>query len=403
MRRLLIGLAITLVTLLLGCGIAELAWRASTDEVQVFRLRNYAEQRLDLFQSAYPSAYDAALGWVPEPGYAGQGDNIWKKRVTIDDAGLRVNGGPAPAGGPLIVAAGDSFTFGDEVHDDETYPAHLERRLGVRVLNAGVFGYGLDQSVLRAERLIERHAPQGLVLQAVVDDVRRMQMRVRTGVAKPYFVLEDGALALKNVPAPPARPSIADVGWARRVFGYSYVVDWSMRRLGHAEWWYVGQWPSAHAYQDEAEATRIGCRLVERLGRTLRARGIVGVFVAQYAAHMITASYENPYTQPVKDVMACAAQAGFRTYDTDPDLRALAAQDLRAFRATYAQVHYAAAGNAWLAERLAPHFASLSPAPSSGAGALPTRAPVPAGGRRLNPDRLRGLGTTTGSSSPSAR
>ena len=59
--------------------------------------------------------------------------------------------------GPLTLAAGDSFTFGDEVNDDESWPAALEQLTGRRVINAGVPGFGLDQAVLRAEQLMGYH------------------------------------------------------------------------------------------------------------------------------------------------------------------------------------------------------------------------------------------------------
>ena len=44
-----------------------------------------------------------------------------------------------------ILILGDSFTFGDEVSDDATYPYYLEKMIpGFEVLNFGVNGYGHD-------------------------------------------------------------------------------------------------------------------------------------------------------------------------------------------------------------------------------------------------------------------
>lgn len=56
-----------------------------------------------------------------------------------------------------ILAVGDSYTFGDEVSDWETWPAQLQKLSGRRVINGGVFGYGIDQAFLRARRLLSRY------------------------------------------------------------------------------------------------------------------------------------------------------------------------------------------------------------------------------------------------------
>ena len=50
--------------------------------------------------------------------------------------------------------AGNSYTHGDEVADDATYPAALERLLAVPVANLGVGGYEPEQALLKLEGLI---------------------------------------------------------------------------------------------------------------------------------------------------------------------------------------------------------------------------------------------------------
>src|SRR5262249_32472707 len=127
---------------------------ARSAPVGLLTVRNFVADRIVLFGSAYPSQYDAELGWVPKAGVSSP-SNSWAKRVTIDGQGLRRNGEEQRNGSaPPVLVVGDSFVFGDEVDDDATLSAHLERILGAPVVNAGVFGYGIDQSVLRAERLV---------------------------------------------------------------------------------------------------------------------------------------------------------------------------------------------------------------------------------------------------------
>jgi hypothetical protein len=173
------------------------------------------------------------LGFVPRPGPAP--DNVWGTTVTIDADGIRSNGRAARPTGPPVVAVGDSFTFGDEVDDADTWPARLERRLGRPVLNGGVFGYGLDQSVLRAERLLERTGAPMLVVSFVADDVRRCEYAYRYAW-KPWFEPEDGALALRGVPPPEPGSSPPGEAWWRRVLRLSHLGDRVMRRLDPDHW-----------------------------------------------------------------------------------------------------------------------------------------------------------------------
>lgn len=58
-----------------------------------------------------------------------------------------------------ILFVGDSFTFGQEVGDEEAYPYYIQQlldegKLPVRVFNGGVPGYGTDQQVLFLENYV---------------------------------------------------------------------------------------------------------------------------------------------------------------------------------------------------------------------------------------------------------
>jgi len=74
--------------------------------------------------------------------------------VDIDCRGFRTNGHDESAGGsPVILALGDSFTFGFGVENSETWPARLEATLRKRgcptalVINAGTISYGVFQEL----------------------------------------------------------------------------------------------------------------------------------------------------------------------------------------------------------------------------------------------------------------
>src|SRR5262249_36551397 len=94
--------------------------------------------------------------------------------MTVGDHGIRLNGDlPPRLERPLTLAVGDSFAFGDGVDDADTWPAILERLTDTRVINAGMIGFGLDQSVLRAEQLVPIYAPDTLVVSFIPHDVLR--------------------------------------------------------------------------------------------------------------------------------------------------------------------------------------------------------------------------------------
>ncbi len=144
--------------------------------------------------------YDDGLGYAPRPGHVEPG-------LTIDSDGLRPTGELPATASPLspILAVGDSFTFGDHVADNETWPAQLQSLIGRRVLNGGVSGYGFDQIVLRAERLTAIHRPSIIVVSFIADDIRRNEMRRLWRHDKPWFALEGGQLVPRGVPVAPAR------------------------------------------------------------------------------------------------------------------------------------------------------------------------------------------------------
>jgi hypothetical protein len=109
--------------------------------------------------------------------------------------------GASPVEGEPILAVGDSFTWGGWVRDEETWPAYLEGRLGQPVLNGGVFGYGFDQIVMRAERLVPKLRPELLIVSFIPHDIARCEQSYRY-TSKPFFSIEDDALILRGVPVP---------------------------------------------------------------------------------------------------------------------------------------------------------------------------------------------------------
>jgi len=138
------------------------------------------------------------LGWDNPPGRTVKQRNCAQADITytFDEDHLRVHN-DRPARNATVLIAGDSYTEGEEVEDSETFPAVVERTLGVAVANLGVGGYGPDQALLKLEALADRF-PQArvAVLAIIYDDLRRMLNSYRpvlsgnTGIKfglKPYM------------------------------------------------------------------------------------------------------------------------------------------------------------------------------------------------------------------------
>lgn len=310
---------------------------------------SYRDQRIDLLRRGFPSAYDPLLGYVPKPGYAGS-DNLWRTTVSIDEHGLRRTGpGPRPAG-PAILAVGDSFTFGDQVSDADTWPAQLERRLQRPVWNGGVFGYGFAQTVLRAEQLLERHEFAQVVCSLIPDDLKRCELS-RRFTPMPWFALVDGELALRGVPVPDTSADIElDRQYLRRALGHSALCD--MVLWNAAPTWWVGVEREVREHPP-GTGLLLGRKLLERLARKCAQQHVPLLLVLQGSAPEMAGGV--PVRAP--ELLAHAWTLGVATLDLATRFRELADAD-RSLDAKYFAGHMTPAGNGWVAEQIA---AALTP------------------------------------------
>jgi hypothetical protein len=319
--------------------LAEIALRVYQRD---FAFTNYLGQEKSLFKSAYPTQFDRELGWIPEKGK--HDENAWGTTVRILKDGIRSNGDRRPGGREgraPILAVGDSFTFGDQVSDGETWPAALERRLGRTVLNGGVFGYGLDQTFMRLMRLAEIYKPGIVVFSLFPDDIKRCELSQRMGVQKPYFSVISNNLELRNTPVP--RPRLLATGWLRDALAHSLLVHTVMMRVSPAYWIKGPDWQSTKAHANGLQVARL---LLQRLDEVAARHNIDEVYVlVQYA------DKTPPQDFGMVDYVLAGLAPSVRVVDLREDLMELSNTDPDGYQRMFER-HMTGYGNEFVARVL---------------------------------------------------
>jgi hypothetical protein len=283
-------------------------------------------------------SYDNTLGWTLPP-------NCALPRYNTDADGFRRTPPAMPLlAEPPILATGASFTLGEEVADDETWPAYLQNLTGRKVVNAGVSGYSLDQTVLRTERLASQVKPLFIVLSFTPGDIRRSELKVAWSREKPYFTLTDGRLALSNVPVPGQPHAVLPLPLAARLLGRSVLADEVVKRLGIGKGWYFDEVQG----MPSGSGPMIACLLMPRLAQL----GVPVVVLAQYGRSHWTADAEGKATnlRTIRKVLACATEAGLISADVSESMKPVV--EVRGIDALFRRDHHSAEGNRVTADLL---------------------------------------------------
>ena len=131
-----------------------------------------------------------------------------------------------------VLFIGDSVTrgFGVDIHK-EAYPIlifkALAANINVRVLNAAVQAFGVDQMVLKLEKLVPKYRPDLIVFAYVPIDLWRPARNVNYGFTKPVLVADESK-NWKVIPGPNIIEFYKDYSNAKRRF---YLGLWSLSHL----------------------------------------------------------------------------------------------------------------------------------------------------------------------------
>ena len=161
-------------------------------------------------------SFNNLLGYSPTPKFSKLINNRLKHwnnvQVTILDDSTRLS---SPEGLyerknfneklKNILTVGDSFTFGDQVSDKDTWQSCLNNKKSrYFFINGGVGGYGILQSILRAEELSRNNKKNisGIILSVLVgSDAGRDKLDFRSGFPKPsLFKTKTGEIVIKHLP-----------------------------------------------------------------------------------------------------------------------------------------------------------------------------------------------------------
>jgi len=113
----------------------------------------------------------------------------------------------------VIVAFGDSLTYGTGAAESESYPAVLAQLIGRRVVRAGVPGEVTAQGLVRLPQVIEEHRPALVIVCLGGNDMLRKldEAQIRSNLRQIIRSLRDRGIAvvLVGVPKPALLTSAA--------------------------------------------------------------------------------------------------------------------------------------------------------------------------------------------------
>jgi hypothetical protein len=295
--------------------------------------------------------YDPELGWVNK-------SNAYDANAYGHGIYVRTNGQRARANHDFapflqsnrirVVCSGDSFTYGVGVDNDHTWCQLLEQKNPhLETVNLGQSAYGVDQIYLRYRRDAP-HIHHDVHLFAIItDDFRRMRSTADGPYGKPILVLQNGALALRNVPVP-RRPEPL---WQRGLLATAPDLR-AFEFIRRVRGGFVHRSPVDQAVLDSA-TWEVAAKIADSLGAMARSTDAALVWVLLPTS----VDYLGASAEPWQRRLRAAAGKQFLYLDLISEFKQLPPDSIDAMffrpnRENDAGGHYTERGNAWVAARI---------------------------------------------------
>lgn len=191
--RMMMGLVMVVVTMAVIEVLSFFVVRYLSGKGLIF----YAPDAASVDYERYMRTRDPDTGWP-----------FRENAVGSDATGARTSPSNAESRGgtPCVSVYGDSFAWSTGVDDSHAWPNLLSQKLGCRVLNFGVIGFGTDQALIRFETNVHDDAPLSMLCFWTEDILRNVNQyrallspRAET-LLKPRFIHEKGQLTRVALP-----------------------------------------------------------------------------------------------------------------------------------------------------------------------------------------------------------
>jgi len=264
--------------------------------------------------------------------------------------------------GPILTL-GDSFTFGAEVNDNETWPSHLQNFSKTTVLNGGVVGFGLDQTYLLFEELITQNnfKPSWVIISLTPLNIERTHLKGRfkylTGefVPRPFLDIED--FKIKQIHYPDALAYKQQYMYrytrldpVRRVLGYSFAIDSIFKEIAPKWWWNMhDEKKTAKEFRTPHKSDEVSQVIIKKISELAKEKGFKLLIVRQ---DFFQRNFEYQTDLAQERVVAWCKEQGLLLVDLHPKLKQLFYENTEKYRSFFLPSHMTNQGNLFVAQEI---------------------------------------------------
>jgi len=160
----------------------------------------------DKYRNYLKNSFDKNLGWVRKPNTIGYDTSGSKKiRFQMDSDGSRKKVNKKITS--FAASFGDSYVFGREVKDHETWQECISSKYKFSISNYGLGNYGIDQAILKYKKTNLNKTTKFVILGMVPENICRIQSEWKhfnefgnIHGFKPKFFIKNNKLKLKPNP-----------------------------------------------------------------------------------------------------------------------------------------------------------------------------------------------------------